>query len=126
MSIGTPVNLNLPTAGATAKALVKERDGIYRLQEADALGNPVSIELSLRASQINSALNTISIVLKRDPSAYDAQFTKTQGRISLSFQANCRIGEVVTPTTISTYCRYLGSVLSDSDVVDALIAGSLQ
>lgn len=126
MSIGTPINLNLPTAGTTAKALVKERDGLYRLAEADAEGNSVFIELSLRPSQVNASLKTISIVLKKDPSAYDDQFVSGQGRISLSFQANCRVGEAVTQALVSDYIRYLGSVLSNSSIVDALLSGSLQ
>lgn len=126
MSIGTPINLSLPTVGTTAKALVKERDGLYRLSEADSEGNPVFIELTLRAVAVDSPVKVINITLRKNPSTYDNQYDHIQGRVSLSFQANCVIGEAVSQTTVSDYCRYLGSVLAQSSIIDALLLGSLQ
>lgn len=126
MSIGTPVNLSVPTVGTTVHALDKVKDGVYRKFVADAEGNNVAIELNLRPAAVDSPLKTISIVLKYAPSTYDGQFSTTQGRVSLSFQANALVGSVMSQASVLDFIKYFGSLLAHASLPSDLLSGAIQ
>lgn len=124
MAIGSPT-LSVPTVGTTVRTLVKASDGVYLSNEVtNSNGDVVPITMTLQASNVTGTRRSINMVLRHRPSAFDSILGASQGQVTVSVNVTGTIGEDISLTDIKAFSQYLGSVLAQSSVLDALLGGS--
>lgn len=126
MAIGSTITVSVPTVGTTVYSLSKASDGKYQdiTSITNGNGDVIPIVLDLQASNIAGARRAINLVLRHRPAAFDSVLGVSQGQITVSVNVTGTIGDDISATDIRTYVQYIGSVLAQASIVDALLGGS--
>lgn len=126
MAIGSSITTNALTQGATTTTLSKLADGVYQFLIAHSNGGNVPLTVKLRPASVGSPRRNIGITFSYNPTIFDAPQDPTSGRITVSINCDAWIGSVITETNFKNRILEALSVLIDSDVIDALLAGSVE
>lgn len=129
MAIGTNVLLSVPTVGTTLHTVTKVSPGYYSVSLTPVAGQPqVPFIVSFSPSQIGAKNRTLRVNLKYDVSSIETPGSTSLaflGKFSASLTVNFRIGTVITDALMIQLVQELGSVCSQSAVVQALRDGSV-
>ena len=128
MSIGSNITVSVPTVGTTAYTLAKAYDGQYQDMSSitNSNGDVIPIALTLQKSSIAGNRRAFTLVLRHKPGIYDSVLGAAQGAITVSVNVSATVGEDINTTDIQTYIQYMGSVLAQSSIINALRDGSLE
>jgi len=127
MAIGTTIVDSIAVVGTTVHSLEKAGDGLHQdLTVVNSNGDVIPVVLTMRASRIAGSMRSINLVLRHRPAAFDGILGASQGQITCSAQITGTIGENISQTDMRTFTQYLASVLCQSSIIDALLAGSTE
>lgn len=126
MAIGATLYTKSLTLGTTTSTLTKVAEGVYQLLIAHSNGGNVPLLVKLRPASVGSPRRNIGITFQHNPTIFDAPSALTSGRFTVSINCDAWVGSVVTETAFKNRILEALSVLVNSDVIDALLAGSVE
>jgi hypothetical protein len=125
MSIGSTVVDSIPTVGTTVHTLAKLSPGRFAVDvESGTVDIPV--RLTLRASPTSGLSRRLGATMQFDPSVLDVSDALTEGRVSVTMNVDAKLGETITRSELLNYIRYFFGALSQANLLEALVDGSLE
>ena len=121
MSLASSLNLSSTlTPGTTTTTVTKLYDGTY----SAGSGTSMYLLTMKAASPYNASKRNISISLRKDPVTSEAFPVQRAGKVSISLNCSASLGTVIAEANVRSLLIELGSLLSQTTVIDSLISGS--
>lgn len=127
MSIGNTIATSVPTIGATTDTLAKVIDGTFQLLKSPVATYPdIPLMAVLRPASSAVKQKNFGLTVKYNPSVIEDELNPSLGKVSVSINVNSTLGTVVTDALMKTIVNQSLSILVQSAIKDALVAGSLE
>jgi len=122
MAIGSSVASTAVTPGAAVTTMTKVKSGQYTYVD----GSQVPTILTMRAANPAGVHKSVNLTFKINPGILDAFPDTKAGKISANVQLNCTLGDVVDDAAAVAFASELGSIISQSAIMTALLGGSYE
>lgn len=122
MAIGSSISSTAVTPGAAVTTLAKAKDGLYTYVD----GSQVPTTCTMKAASPYGTNRSVQLVYKIDPGILDSFPDAKAGKCSVVVQVNATIGDVVDNAYITAFVAEIGSIITQSAVMTALLGGSYE
>lgn len=124
MSIGSTINVSVPTVGTTVHTLDQTKLGQYH-KSLTVSSEIADVVLNLRPSQLGSNNKGLGLSYSYNPSINDSPNDAASGRVAVQINCTARVGAVLTRAEILNHIRYALSAALKTSLLEDLYDGSI-
>lgn len=122
MAIGSTVVTSIPVVGTTVETLDLVKPGMYNDMVTETSGD-VPLTFTVRPAKINNLHRRVGASLTYRPSIRDAVGDNNYGGISVTLNADAKLGTEVGRTEALARIRHFLALLLNTNVLETLIDG---